>query len=74
MNVNCLLVSRDSEVQQIIADVFAGIDLRLREDALSALEIIGKSHFDGFVVDCDGVEKGPKSLLRYVAAVGTENQ
>jgi DNA-binding response OmpR family regulator len=62
MNVNCLLVSRDSEVQQVIADVFTGIDLRLREDALSALEIIGKSHFDGFVVDCDGVEKGPEVI------------
>jgi DNA-binding response OmpR family regulator len=62
MNVNCLLVSRDAEVQQVIADVFAGIDLRLREDALSALEIIGKSHFDGFVVDCDGVERGAEII------------
>ena len=62
MNVNCLLVSRDAGVQQIIADLFAGIDLRLREDALSALEIIGKSHFDGFVVDCDGVECGSEVI------------
>jgi DNA-binding response OmpR family regulator len=58
MNVNCLLVSRDAKVQQVVADVLAGIDLRLREDALSALEIIGRSHFDGFVIDCDGVERG----------------
>jgi len=35
-------VSRDSELQQIVA---AGIDLRLREDAISALELIGKLTF-----------------------------
>jgi len=62
MNVNCLLVSRDGGVQQVVVDVFAGIDLRLREDALSAMEIVGKSHFDGFVVDCDGVERGPEVI------------
>ena len=53
MRVNCLLVSRDPQVQNIVASVFAGIDLRLREDANSAFEIIAKSHFDGFVIDCD---------------------
>jgi ActR/RegA family two-component response regulator len=58
MNVNCLLITQNAEVEQVVAEVFAGIDLRLREDATSALDIIGKAHFDGFVVDCDGVESG----------------
>lgn len=62
MRLNCLLVSRDPQVQHAIAGVFAGIDLHLREDALSALEIIGRGHFDGFVIDCDGVEGGSEVI------------
>lgn len=58
MQVNSLLVARDPQVQDIVSDVFAGIDLRLREDTSSALELISKSHFDGFIIDCDGMEKG----------------
>lgn len=58
MQVNSLLVTRDSQVQDTVADVFAGIDLRLREDAQSALDILSKSHFDGFIIDCDGMERG----------------
>lgn len=53
MRLNCLLVTHDPHVEQVVGDVFAGIDVRLRKDALSALEIIGRSHFDGFVIDCD---------------------
>jgi DNA-binding response OmpR family regulator len=63
MRVSCLLVTRDPDVEQIIADVFAGIDLRLRDDALSALDLIGRGHFDGFVVDCDGVERGHEVVM-----------
>lgn len=62
MRVNCLLVSHDPQVQQTVGDVFAGIDLSLREDTLSALEIVGRSHFDGFIVDCDGIERGSELL------------
>lgn len=70
MNVNCLLVSQDAEVQQVVGDVFAGIDLRLREDALCALEIIGRSHFDGFVIDCDGIESGREVVAAIRASRG----
>lgn len=58
MQVNSLLIAHDPQVQEIVSDVFAGIDLRLREDTSSALELISRSHFDGFIVDCDGIEKG----------------
>lgn len=58
MQVNSLLVTRDSQVQHTVAGVFGGIDLRLREDTTSALELIGRSHFDGFIIDCDGLKEG----------------
>jgi ActR/RegA family two-component response regulator len=58
VHVNSLLVTHDPQVQDTVADVFSGIDLRLREDTTSALEVIGRSHFDGFIVDCDGMEEG----------------
>lgn len=62
MVVNSLLVSRDPHVHSVVADVFAGIDLRLREDPVASFEAIKMSHFDGFVIDCDGVERGTEIL------------
>lgn len=63
MRVNCLLVSRDSQVQKLVAEVFAEIDLRLREDTLAALDLITRSHFDGFIIDCDGIERGTEIII-----------
>ena len=63
MRVNCLLVSRDSQVQKLVAEVFAEIDLRLREDTLAALDLITRSHFDGFIIDCDGMERGAEIII-----------
>ena len=63
MRVTCLLITRDPEVERTVADVFADIDLRLRDDALSALDLIGRGHFDGFIVDCDGVERGTEVVM-----------
>src|SRR5438270_12458309 len=62
MRVNSLLVSRDQQVQSTVADVFAGIDLALRDDTIAALELISRSHFDGFVIDCDGMERGTEII------------
>lgn len=63
MRVNCLLVSRDSQVQKLVTEVFAEIDLRLREDTLAALDVITRSHFDGFIIDCDGIERGTEIII-----------
>ncbi len=52
------MVSRDSQVQTPVAKVFTDIDLRVREDTLGALELISRSHFDAFVIDCDGMRRG----------------
>jgi DNA-binding response OmpR family regulator len=62
VRLNSLLVTRDADVQEAIADVFEGIDLRVRDDSISALDLIGRSHFDGFVIDCDGIERGPEII------------
>ena len=73
MQVNSLLVTRDSRVQETVAEVFAGVDLRLREDAKSALDIITKSHFDGFIIDCDGMEEG-KSIIAGIRSSRANHQ
>lgn len=73
MRINCLLVSRDPQVKQAVADVFAGVDVRLRENAVSALEIIGQSHFDGFVVDCDGIQQGAEVIAGIRGSRGNRN-
>ena len=66
MRVNCLLMSCDPNIQQAVAQVFAGIDLHVSEDAVSALELISRSHFDGFIVDCDGMKHGAEIMLAYL--------
>lgn len=73
MRVNCLLVSSDPKVKSLAADVFAGIDLRLREDAVSALEMIGRSHFDAFIIDCDGVKQGNEVISGIRSSRGNRN-
>lgn len=73
MRVNCLLVTRDPQVENTVSDVFAEVDLRLREDALSALEVIGRNHFDGFVIDADGVERGPEVIAGIRSSRGNRN-
>lgn len=73
MQVNCLLVTHDPQVEHTVAEVFAGVDLRLRPDALMALEMIGRSHFDGFIVDCDGVERGAEIIAGIRNSRGNRN-
>ncbi|MCU1271662.1 MAG: response regulator receiver protein [Acidobacteriaceae bacterium] len=70
MRLNSLLVSRDSEVQKPVAEVFDGVELRVCEDSINALELIGRSHFDGFIIDCDGIERGSELI---VAARGSRS-
>src|SRR5438552_5455934 len=55
-------MSRDPNLQRAAAQVFAGIDLHVSEDAVSALELISRSHFDGFIVDCDGMKHGTEII------------
>ena len=43
-------------MQHAVAQVFVGIDLEVKEDAISAFELLSRSHFDAFIVDCDALE------------------
>jgi len=43
-------------MQHAVAQVFVGIDLEVKEDAISALELLSRSHFDAFIVECDTLE------------------
>src|ERR1700751_4631293 len=56
------MVSRDSEVQQSVAEVFAETDLYLAEDSLAATDLIARRHFDGFIIDCDGLKGGTELI------------
>ena len=38
--------------------MFVGIDLQVKEDTISAFELLSRSHFDAFIIDCDGMEHG----------------
>ena len=49
-------------MRQAMAPAFAGIDLHVHEDPISALELISRSHFDGFIVDCDGMKHGTEII------------
>lgn len=55
-------MSRDAAVREAVKDVFHGIEVRVRDDGISALDLIGRSHFDGFVIDCDGIERGTEII------------
>jgi DNA-binding response OmpR family regulator len=62
VRLNSLLVTRDPDVEHAVADVFEGIELRVRDDSISVLDLIGRSHFDGFIIDCDGIERGTEII------------
>ena len=42
--------------------VFGAIDLQVNEDIRSAFELLNRSHFDAFIVDCDGMEHGTEII------------
>jgi DNA-binding response OmpR family regulator len=61
--LNGLLVSSDSHIQQSVAEIFAGIDLRVSKDSTSALQLINCTHFDGLIIDCDEMESGMEIIV-----------
>lgn len=46
-----------------MAEVFAGVDLRVSNDSTSALQLICCTHFDGLVIDCDEMERGMEIIV-----------
>ena len=66
MALECLLVTCDStllaQIKSIMSTHAASLDLR--QDSVSALELAGRRHWDGLVIDCDDVAGGTEALAK----------
>ena len=66
MALECLLVTRDStllaQIKSIINTHAASLDLR--QDSASAIELAGRRHWDGVVIDCDDGAGGTEALAK----------
>jgi len=64
IELQCLLLTRDSGLLELVDKVLQplGIRLEIRTESASALEIATRRHLDGFVLDCDDVA-GARELL-----------
>jgi hypothetical protein len=47
------------------------VSLEIRKDVGGALELANRRHFDGFIIDCDGVQVGWRYLPIYAAPART---
>jgi CheY-like chemotaxis protein len=67
MSLNCLLLTSDATLLEVFRTAFSGtsIELEMRSDAASAIELSARRHLDGFVIDCDDILRGA-DLLREI--------
>ena len=72
MALDCLLMTSDATVLRAVQTGLSvyEVNLEVRKDVPSALEIANRRHFDGFVIDCDGVSGGLEVLtaIRHTSA------
>ena len=70
MGLNCLLLTSDATLLEVIRTGFSTtkVELEMRTDARSAIELSDRRHLDGFVIDCDGVEKAMDLLVQIRAS------
>jgi len=64
MGLTCLLLTSDVVLLDVARAAFSavGVKLEFRVDSASAIELVGRRHVDGFVIDCDGV-RGATDVL-----------
>ena len=64
MGLSCLLLTSDATLLKVMRTGFsaASVDLELRTDAASAIELSSRRHLDGFVIDCDDAS-GARDVL-----------
>jgi len=57
MRLNCLLLTSDATLLDVFRTGFCAtsVELEMRTDAASAIELATRRHLDGFIIDCDGV-------------------
>ena len=66
MALNCLLLTSDATLMEVIRAGLSAInvDLEMRTDATSAIELSMRRHLDGFVIDCDDVPQATDLLFQ----------
>jgi CheY-like chemotaxis protein len=66
MGLSCLLLTSDAALLDVVRNSFGavGVGVELRADAASALELAGRRHIDGFVIDCDDVRGATGALIK----------
>ena len=66
MSLNCLLLTRDATLLEVFRIAFSAVsvELEMRSDAASAIELSTRRHLDGFVIDCDDVSGGADVLAQ----------
>jgi CheY-like chemotaxis protein len=66
MGLSCLLLTSDPALLQMMRHscIAVEINLELRTDAASAIELSARRHLDGFMIDCDDVSGGIDVLPR----------
>ena len=71
MSLNCLLLTRDATLLEVFRIAFSAVsvELEMRSDAASAIELSTRRHLDGFVIDCDDVSGGAAMCSPRYAAV-----
>ena len=64
--MNCLLLTRDVTLLEVARAVFSAMNVKLemRTDAASAMDLSARRHLDGFIIDCDGVERATEFLTQ----------
>jgi hypothetical protein len=57
MGLNCLLLTSDATLLEVFRTGFSAtsVELEMRADAASAIELSARRHLDGFIIDCDDV-------------------
>ena len=72
MALDCLLLTSEATVLKTVQASLSAyeVSLEVRKDVPSALELANHRHFDGFVIDCDGVPGGLDVLtaIRHTSA------
>jgi len=66
MALNCLLLTSDAALLEVFRAGFSttSVELEMRADAASAIELSARRHLDGFVIDCDDVPEATDVLTQ----------
>jgi DNA-binding response OmpR family regulator len=66
MGLHCLLLTGDAALLELMRTRFSAVnvELELRTDAASAIELSTRRHLDSFVIDCDGVSRATDLLAQ----------